>query len=68
MKSKPDKYGYFGDYGGRYVPETIMPALSELEAAYHTAMIDPSFKEDFNYLCRNYIGRPTPLYYAEKLT
>ncbi len=65
---RPDSRGYFGDYGGRFVPETIMPALSELEAAYNTAMTDETFKEEFSRLCRDYIGRPTPLYYAEKMT
>jgi tryptophan synthase beta chain len=68
MPNRPDKRGYFGDYGGKFVPETIMPALSELEAAYQEAITDPKFKSEFDHLCRDYIGRPTPLYYAEHLT
>jgi tryptophan synthase beta chain len=68
MANRPDKHGYFGAYGGRFVPETIMPSLAELEAAYKAAIKDISFKEEFNRLCREYIGRPTPLYFARKLT
>lgn len=68
MKSKPDRYGYYGEYGGKYVPETLIPALSELEKAYAEAISDKSFKEEFEQLCRDYIGRPTPLYYATQLS
>jgi tryptophan synthase beta chain len=68
MANRPNRRGYFGDYGGKFVPETIIPALSELETAYHAAMKDPAFKQEFAVLCRNYIGRPTPLYYAQKLS
>jgi len=64
----PDKRGYFGDYGGKFVPETLMPALSELESAYADAMKDADFREEFSRLCRDYIGRPTPLYHASKLS
>jgi tryptophan synthase beta chain len=67
-KSGPDKHGYFGNYGGRFAPETLIPALDELEAAYKSAMADKDFKAEFAQLCRDYIGRPTPLYYAKKLT
>jgi tryptophan synthase beta chain len=67
-KTRPDVRGYFGAYGGKYAPETLMPALCELETAYKAAMADDSFKAEFAGLCKNYIGRPTPLYYAEKLT
>jgi tryptophan synthase beta chain len=66
--NRPDSHGYFGDYGGRFAPETLIPALNELEAAYKAAMADENFKNEFAQLCRDYIGRPTPLYYASKLT
>jgi tryptophan synthase beta chain len=66
--NRPDTHGYFGDYGGRFAPETLIPALNELETAYIAAIKDENFKQEFAKLCRDYIGRPTPLYYAEKLT
>ncbi len=66
--SRPDNRGYFGEYGGKFVPETLMPALSELESAYQDAMADDEFREEYNRLCRDYIGRPTPLYYASQLS
>jgi tryptophan synthase beta chain len=66
--SLPDKKGYFGKYGGRFVPETLMPALAELEKAYADALADHTFKEEFERLCRDYIGRPTPLYEARRLS
>ena len=64
----PDKKGHFGQYGGRYVPETLMPALLELEKAYAHYRNDKEFKQEFAYYLRQYVGRPNPLYYAEKLT
>ena len=64
----PDKQGHFGEFGGRYVPETLMPALFELEEAYNHYKNDKEFKEEFDYYLRNYVGRPNPLYFAEKLT
>ncbi len=64
----PDARGYFGKYGGKFVPETLMPALDELEKAYAAAMADAAFKEEFDRLCRDYIGRPTPLYHARRLS
>lgn len=64
----PDKRGYFGLYGGRFAPETLMPALSELEAAYTTARKDAGFTEELALLQATYIGRPTPLYFAKRLT
>ena len=64
--SLPDNRGYFGQYGGKFVPETLMPALSELETAYAEAMADTDFQAEFNRLCRDYIGRPTPLYPARQ--
>ncbi|HTG80701.1 MAG TPA: tryptophan synthase subunit beta [Geobacteraceae bacterium] len=64
----PDKQGHFGQFGGRYVPETLMPALLELERAYNHYRNDREFKEEFAYYLRQYVGRPNPLYFAEKLT
>ncbi|MCK5379954.1 MAG: tryptophan synthase subunit beta [Candidatus Latescibacteria bacterium] len=64
----PDKNGHFGIYGGRFVPETLMPALEELERAYAQAKEDPAFEEELSHLLREYVGRPTPLYFARRLT
>ena len=64
----PDKQGHFGQFGGRYVPETLIPALLELEEAYNHYKNDKEFKEEFAYYLRDYVGRPNPLYFAEKLT
>ncbi len=64
----PDKNGHFGQYGGRYVPETLMPALLELQSAYEHYRHDREFKQEFAYYLRQYVGRPNPLYFAEKLT
>ena len=60
--------GHFGNYGGQFVPETLMHPLEELEAAYHAAQRDPAFQADLDHLFHNYSGRPTPLYFAERLT
>lgn len=64
----PDQSGHFGMYGGRYVPETLMLAVTELEAEYKKAQEDPAFHEELNNLLKDYVGRETPLYYAENLT
>ncbi len=64
----PDARGRFGAYGGKYVPETLMYALDELEAAYRSAMADFVFRADLEQRRRHYVGRPTPLYFAERLT
>ena len=64
----PDALGRFGPYGGKYVPETLMPALSELETAYSRYKDDPHFQQELNQLLRDYVGRPSPLYFAERLT
>ncbi len=66
--SVPDSRGRFGRFGGRYVPETLVPALEELEAAYHAAMADPSFKAELDELLRDFVGRATPLTEAPRLT
>jgi len=64
----PDNRGYFGDYGGRFVPETLVPALDELATAYKEAKADADFWAEFESLSHTYSGRPTPLYLAERLT
>jgi len=64
----PDKHGRFGPYGGRYVPETLMPALLELEQEYTKAKKDRRFQSELAYYLRQYVGRPTQLYFAERLT
>ena len=68
LKGFPDARGHFGAYGGRYVAETLMPLILELEAAYRAAKRDPLFKSDFDGLMRDYVGRPSPLYFAERMT
>ena len=64
----PDTRGYFGEFGGRFVPETIMPALDELEQAYADAMADPNFHQELSRLQRTYTGRPTPISHARRLS
>ena len=66
--SYPDQNGRFGNFGGRYVAETLMPPILELEAAYNDAKADPSFQAEFDDFLEHYVGRPSPLYYAERLT
>jgi len=68
MVTVPDKRGRFGLYGGRYVPETLMPALLELEREYAKAAKDRRFQAEFTDYLKQYVGRPTPLYFAERLT
>lgn len=64
----PDKRGHFGQFGGRFVPETLMPALLELEEAYNRIRRDPEFKRELQGLLHDYVGRPSPLYFAAHLT
>ncbi|BAB75493.1 tryptophan synthase subunit beta [Anabaena sp. FACHB-709] len=64
----PDIQGRFGRFGGKYVPETLMPALAELETAYQQYRNDPGFQAELQQLLRDYVGRATPLYFAERLT
>jgi len=66
--SLPDKKGHFGIYGGKFAPETLMPALAELEAAYLAAKKDKAFQAELDYYFKEFIGRPTPLYLAKRLT
>jgi tryptophan synthase beta chain len=67
-ESLPDTHGHFGPYGGRYVPETLMHPLQELEAEYFRAQHDPEFQRELSYYLTEFVGRPTPLYFAERLT
>ncbi|KLN62580.1 tryptophan synthase subunit beta [Kiloniella spongiae] len=64
----PDERGHFGIFGGRYVAETLMPLILEVEKAYNAAKADPSFQKDYDYYAKHYVGRPSPLYFAERLT
>ncbi len=64
----PDNKGRYGEFGGQFVPELLMPALIELEKAYEEAMVDPSFTEELDYYLKQYVGRETPLYFAEQLS
>ncbi len=68
FRAQPDERGHFGDYGGRYVAETLMPLVLELEREYRAAKSDPAFQAQFDDLLEHYVGRPSPLYYAERLT
>ena len=65
---RPDHRGRFGEYGGRFAPETLIPALEELEHAFAEAWADPAFIDGFHELLRTYVGRPTPLHEAERLS
>lgn len=64
----PDDLGHFGEFGGRYVSETLMPAILQLEKAYEEIKDDPKFHEELNYYLSQYVGRPTPLYFAQRMT
>src|SRR5580692_9855015 len=68
ISSQPDSTGHFGPYGGRFVPEVLMAPIEELERAYLAASADPSFQAELADLLHNYAGRPTPLYYAKRLS
>ena len=67
-RAGPDEDGHFGIYGGRYVAETLMPLLREVEAAYDVAKADPAFRAEFDDLMKHYVGRPSPLYFASRIT
>src|SRR5688572_25594910 len=64
----PDRHGHFGPFGGRYVAETLMPALTELERGYAKVRREPAFRKELRYYLREYVGRETPLYFAERLS
>ena len=68
LRQQPDSRGHCGAFGGRYVAETLMPLVLELEAEYNRAKADPAFQAQFDDLLEHYVGRPSPLYYAERLT
>ena len=68
FRAQPDERGHFGDYGGRYVAETLMPLILDLQAEYEKAKTDPVFKAEMDELWTHYVGRPSPLYKAERLT
>lgn len=68
LQSIPDARGHFGIFGGRFVPETLIPALDELEQEYRKAQQDPEFQREFQYYLRHYVGRPTPITFAERLS
>ena len=68
FRSGPDQHGHFGIFGGRFVAETLMPLILDLERAYRAAKEDPAFQAQFDDLLEHYVGRPSPLYYAERLT
>src|SRR4030065_2271457 len=64
----PDRKGHFGIFGGKFLPETLMAAVDELEGAYLSSKKDPLFQKGLNHLLKDYAGRPTPLYFAKRLT
>ncbi len=68
FRAQPDERGHFGDYGGRYVAETLMPLILDLEREYRASQVDPAFKAEFDSLMTHYVGRPSPMYYAERMT
>ncbi len=68
FRTGPDERGHFGIFGGRYVAETLMPLILELEKAYNEAKADPAFQKELDYLLEHYAGRPSPLYFAKRLT
>ncbi|WP_458752466.1 tryptophan synthase subunit beta [Sphingobium xenophagum] len=68
LRSQPDASGHFGQFGGRYVAETLMPLILDLEKVYRAAKADPAFEEEYDYLLKQYVGRPNPLYHAARLT
>ena len=67
-RAGPDERGHFGIYGGRFVAETLMPLILEVEKAYGAAKADPAFLDEFMALLRDYVGRPNPTYHARRLT
>ena len=67
-RTQPDEQGHFGEFGGRYVAETLMPNILALEQAYEEAKKDPAFTDQFEDLLEHYVGRPSPLYFAERLS
>jgi tryptophan synthase beta chain len=68
LRTQPDERGHFGQFGGRYVAETLMPLILDLEREYKAAKADPAFKAEFDDLLAHYVGRPSPLYFAPRMT
>src|SRR3569623_1051480 len=68
FRSGPDERGHFGTFGGRLVAETLMPLILDLEKAYAQAKADPAFQKEMHAYLKDYVGRPSPLYFAERLT
>ncbi len=68
LRTGPDERGHFGIFGGRFVAETLMPLVLDLEKAYEAAKADPAFKREMDHHLKHYVGRPSPLYFAERLT
>ena len=68
LREGPNENGHFGIFGGRYVAETLMPLILEVEAAWKRAKVDPLFWNELEYYRKHYIGRPSPLYFASRLT
>lgn len=68
FRNQPDERGHFGQFGGRYVAETLMPLILDLEREYNAAKVDPAFQAEFDDLLEHYVGRPSPLYFAPRLT
>ena len=67
-KNLPNEKGYFGQYGGRYVSETLMPLILEVEKEYEKIKNEKEFIDEFNYYLESYVGRPSPLYFAKRIT
>ena len=67
-RSGPDEKGHFGIFGGRYVAETLMPLILKVEQAYEAAKADPAFQAELDGYLKHYVGRPSPLYFASRLT
>ena len=68
MKYQVDEKGFYGDFGGAYIPEMLYPNVEELRQNYLKITAEPEFKKEFDYLLKEYVGRPTPLYYASRLS
>jgi Tryptophan synthase beta chain len=68
FKQLPNEKGYFGDFGGRYVSETLMPLIIEVEKEYDKIKQDKNFKTELNHYMKTYVGRPSPLFFAERIT
>ena len=68
LKQLPNEKGYFGSFGGRYVSETLMPLILEVEKEYNKIKNDNNFKQEFDHYMKTYVGRPSPLFFAQRIT